>query len=180
MTAASRRSHAAAPTLVTERLVLRMPRLEDFEPFAAFFETDRSRFEDGPMTREGAWRIFASEVALWPLMGFGPFSLECRVTGRYLGEVGIYQPAHFPETEIGWILMAEAEGKGYAHEAARRVLAFAWDELGLPSLVNYIAPENARSIALGLRLGGAIEPGTPGSTPTDVVIRHRPPERAAA
>jgi RimJ/RimL family protein N-acetyltransferase len=172
--------HGTAPTLLTERLVLRMPRLEDFEPFAAFFATERSRFEDGPMDREGAWRIFASEVALWPLTGFGPFSLECRATGRYLGEVGLYQPAHFPEIEIGWIVMAEAEGKGYAHEAARRVLAFAWDDLGLPHLVNYIAPDNARSIRLGLRLGGVIEPGTPGSTPTDVVIRHRPPQRAVA
>lgn len=172
--------HTSAPRLETERLILRMPRREDFEHFANFFASDRSRFEDGPKDREGAWRIFASEIALWPLMGFGPFSLEGKATGAYLGEVGIYQPAHFPEPEIGWIMMADAEGKGFAQEAARRVLAFAWDDLGLASLVNYIEPENARSIRLGLRLGGTIEPGAPGSRATDVVIRHRPSTQVAA
>ncbi len=45
--------------------------------------------------------------------------------------------------------------------------AFGWDRL-----VNYIDPGNARSIALGLRLGGVIDASLPRADPTDVVIRH--------
>ena len=46
-----------APTLHTERLTLRMPRLADFEPRAAFYASDRSVYEGGPKPRAAAWRI---------------------------------------------------------------------------------------------------------------------------
>lgn len=36
----------------------------------------------------------------------------------------------------------------------------------------FIAIRSSRSIALGLRLGGEIDPGLPGVDPRDVVIRH--------
>jgi hypothetical protein len=43
---------------------------------------------------------------------------------------------------------------------------------GWRRLVNYIEPGNERSIALGLPLGGVIDPTLPGIDPGDVVIRH--------
>jgi len=162
---------ASAPVLETERLRLRMPRYEDFAERIKFYLSDRSVWEGGPYTPREAWRIFASEVGQWPLMGFGPFSLEDRTTGAYLGEVGIYQAADYPEPELGWFVIDAAEGKGYAAEAARAVMAWAHATFGWDHIDNYIDPGNARSIALGLRLGGRIVP-VPGSDPTDVVIRH--------
>jgi hypothetical protein len=39
-------------------------------------------------------------------------------------------------------------------------------------LINIIDPANDRSIALGLRLGGVIDPALPGTDPGDVVIVH--------
>ena len=161
-----------APTLTTERLTLRMPRLADFEPRAAFAASDRSIFEGGPIDRAAAWRIFASEVGQWPLMGYGPFSVDDRATGGYLGEVGIYRPQDYPEPELGWFVIPEAEGRGVAREAAQAVIGWARATFGWQRLVNYIDPRNARSIALGLRLGGVIDPSLPGAEPTDVVIRH--------
>jgi len=160
-----------APTLHTARLVLRPPRLADFAHFAAFYASERSRWEDGPLSREQAWRVWASDVALWPLKGFGPFGVDDRTTGTYLGEVGIYQPEGYPEPELGWFVVPEAEGQGIALEAAQAVMRWAKTELVWDRLVNYIDPGNARSIALALRLGGKrIE--APGSGPTDVVILH--------
>lgn len=158
------------PTLHTERLTLRMPLMADFEPRAAFAASDRSVFESGPMGRAAAWRVFASEVGQWPLMGYGPFSVE--MGGIYVGEVGIYHPADYPEPELGWFVVPEAEGRGIAMEAARAVMAWARASFGWDRLVNYIDPGNARSIALGLRLGGVIDAGLPGQDATDVVIRH--------
>lgn len=145
-----------APTLHTDRLTLRMPVLADFGHHAAFHASARSVHEGGPHDRTTAWRIWASDVALWPLRGYGPFGVEDRATGAYLGEVGIFQ----------------AEGRGIAQEAARAVLTWVKATFDWPHITNIIDPANTRSIALGLRLGGVIDPTLPGIDPGDVVIRH--------
>ncbi len=164
-------AHPTAPELLTPRLRLRMPVLADFAPRLAFYASDRAIWEGGPFTRREAWRIFASEVGQWPLLGFGPFSMQDRVSGDYLGEVGIYQPEGYPEPELGWFVTEAAEGRGLAAEGARAVMVWAAASFGWDHIDNYIDPGNARSIALGLRLGGQIV-DAPGDDPTDVVIRH--------
>lgn len=160
------------PTLTTERLTLSAPELADFEHWAAFFASPRAVHERGVMARDAAWRVWASDVALWQLRGYGPFRVSDRTTGAYIGEVGIYQPDGYPGPELGWFVLPEAEGKGYAAEAARAVMSWARDSLGLTRLINIIDPENSRSIALGLRLGGVIDPDAEGEDPGDVVIVH--------
>lgn len=160
-----------APVLLTDRLRLRMPRLEDFEHRADFYASPRSVHEDGPVGRVMAWRIWASEVGQWPLLGYGPFSVEDRATGAYVGEVGIYHPVGFPEPELGWFVLPEAEGKGYAAEAARAVMLWSRETFGWEHLINIIAPGNDRSIALARRLGG-VHSNRPGVDPGDVVIFH--------
>ncbi|MES2144019.1 MAG: GNAT family N-acetyltransferase [Pseudomonadota bacterium] len=162
-------AHSHAPVLQTERLRLRMPVLADFAYRMDFYASDRADWEGGPFTREQAWRIFASEVGQWPLMGFGPFSID--MDGTYVGEVGIYRPEGYPEPELGWFVTEAAEGRGIAAEGARAVLGrtratFGWDHVD-----NYIDPGNARSIALALRLGG-VQVDAPGVDAGDVVIRH--------
>jgi RimJ/RimL family protein N-acetyltransferase len=164
-------AYASAPVLMTARLQLRMPRYEDFAHRQAFYASDRSVWEGGPFTPREAWRVFASEVGQWPLMGFGPFSIDDRETGDYLGEVGIYQPEGYPEPELGWFVTEAAEGRGIAAEGAKAVMAWAHKTFGWDHIDNYIDPGNTRSIALGLRLGGVIA-DVPGDDPTDVVIRH--------
>jgi RimJ/RimL family protein N-acetyltransferase len=159
-----------APTLTTGRLTLRMPVLADFEPRAVFAASERSIFEGGPIDRAAAWRVFASEVGQWPLLGYGPFSME--MDGAYVGEVGIYDPVDYPEPELGWFVVPEAEGQGIAAEGARAVMVWARKAFGWDRLVNYIDPANSRSIMLGLRLGGVIDTALKGQDATDVVIRH--------
>jgi len=161
-----------APTLYTARLTLRMPMLADFEAWAAFFATDRSIHEGGPLDRRAAWQHWSSDVALWALKGYGPFGVDDRATGAYLGEVGIYHGEGYPAPELGWFVVPEAEGKGVALEAAKRVLRWVKDSFDWPHITNIITPTNTRSIALGLRLGGVIDPSLPGIDPGDVVIRH--------
>ncbi len=159
---------ASAPVIKTARLVLRMPRFDDFAHRLAFYASDRAKWEGGPFAADQPWRIFASEVGQWPLMGFGPFSID--MDGAYVGEVGIYQPHGYPEPELGWFVTDAAEGKGIASEAARAVMTWARNSFGWDHLDNYIDPGNARSIALGLRLGGK-QVDAPGVDALDVVIR---------
>lgn len=160
------------PTIETERMRLRAPQLADFEHWAAFFASDRSRWERGPLDRVAGYRAWAADVALWALRGYGAFGMEDRASGAYLGEVGIYQPEGFPQAELGWFVVPQAEGKGYAFEGARAVIAWARSAFGWDRLCSIIDPGNTRSIALGLRLGGVIDPTLPGIDPGDVVIRH--------
>jgi RimJ/RimL family protein N-acetyltransferase len=163
---------AVVPTLHTDRLTLRAPRLSDFGAWADFFASPRSIHEGGPKSRRAAWEHWACDVALWPLRGYGPFGVDDRQTGRYLGEVGIYHGEGYPAPELGWFVVPEAEGKGIALEAARTVLDWVRASFDWPHITNIIAPANTRSIALGLRLGGVIDPTLPGIDPGDVVIRH--------
>lgn len=166
-------AHAAAvPVLLTQRLRLRAPRLADFEHWAAFLASDRSVHEGGPMERTHAWQHWAATGALWLLKGYGPFGVEDRQTGAYLGEVGIYHGDDYPAPELGWFVVPEAEGKGVAHEAARAVLDWPKTATDWPHVTSIIEPANARSIALGLRLGGVLDTTLPGIDPWDVVIRH--------
>lgn len=160
------------PVLATERLRLRAPQLPDFEHHAAFFASDRSVHEGGPKDRLAAWHHWAADVALWTLKGYGPFGVDDRATGAYLGEVGIFHGEGYPAPELGWFVTPEAEGKGVAHEAARAVLDWVKATFDWPHVTNIIEPGNARSIALGLRLGGVIDHTLPGIDPGDVVIRH--------
>lgn len=159
-----------APTLHTDRLTLRMPVLADFGPRAAFYASDRSVWEGGPLSRNAAWRIWASEVGQWPLLGYGPFSVH--EGGAYVGEVGVYHPAEYPEPELGWFVVPAAEGQGIAAEAARAVMAWVRKTFGWDEIINIIDPANARSIALGLAVGGRIDASRPGVDAGDVVIVH--------
>jgi RimJ/RimL family protein N-acetyltransferase len=167
------------PLLETERLRLRAPEIGDFDHYAAFFASDRAIHERGPMDRRAAWREFCASLACWPLRGFGGWSVTDRADGAYLGEAGLFQPVEYPEPEIGWLVVPEAEGKGIAHEAALAVRAWAYRMLGLRTLVSYIDPANARSIRLARRLGAVLDPDAPRIDPGDLVFRHPGPEALA-
>jgi RimJ/RimL family protein N-acetyltransferase len=169
------------PVLTTERLTLRAPRMVDFEPFAAHCASPRATFEGGALDRAAAWKEFAAAVGQWELRGYGAWTIEDAASGDYLGEVGLFHPAHYPEVELGWSVMPAAEGKGIAHEAARRVRDWAYAALGFGTLVSYITAGNHRSIRLAERLGARRDPAA--ALPEGercLAFRHPGPEGAAA
>ncbi|MBU2960584.1 GNAT family N-acetyltransferase [Citreicella sp. C3M06] len=165
-----------APVLHTPRLTLRGHTMADLTALCALLGTDRACYMGGAVSHLDAWRWMASEVAMWDLMGHGAWGIETR-DGVFLGQVGICQPPHFPECEIGWTLLETAEGKGYAFEAATAALHWAWSQ-GFGTLVSYVDPANTRSRALAERLGAIHDPAAPlpdGDTPDDcLVFRHNP------
>lgn len=166
----------AAPIITTARLRLRGHTLADLEQLCDLFETERAVHMGGPIPRKQAWRWMASEIAMWDLMGHGAWGIET-TAGEFLGQVGLLKPPHFPEVELGWTLLAHAEGKGYAFEAAMGAMLWAWDQ-GFETLVSYIDPANTRSIALAERLGAVHDPDAAfpdGETSEETVVyRHSP------
>ncbi len=165
------------PVLETARLLLRAPQAGDFADFAGFYGSDRSRYMGGPLTEPMAWRAHATAVGHWVLRGFGLFVVALKSTGQVIGRVGPWFPEGWPEREIGWAIWApEAEGRGYAFEAASAARDHVFRDLGWETAVSYIHPENARSIALARRLGARRDDyaGFPGE-PRGVVYRHPNP-----
>jgi RimJ/RimL family protein N-acetyltransferase len=73
--------------------------------------------------------------------------------GRLLGTVTLIAQGSQPRAELGYILGRDHWGQGYAGEAQRRVIEFAFDDLGLHRLEADTHPDNAASLRSLERLG---------------------------
>jgi RimJ/RimL family protein N-acetyltransferase len=148
---------AEAPTLQTERLILRGWRAEDFEPYARLLaDPETARFitrARRPATRAQAWAEMAFFAGHWQLRGFGMFVVEARGSGEFLGRAGPIRPEGWPSVEIGWALAPHARGQGYATEAAAAAIGWAFERLGVDRLISVIHPDNAASRRVAERLG---------------------------
>ncbi|MEQ6201959.1 GNAT family N-acetyltransferase [Sulfitobacter sp. HNIBRBA2951] len=145
------------PVINTERLILRGPRESDFEAFAAFGASERSRWVGGPYPRIRNWGGFLATFGHWALRGYGMWMLEDRTTGATAGRVGMIYNDGWEEPELGWHIFDGFEGKGMAYEAAEAARSYAATHYNLDGVISYIAPDNLRSIALAERLGATLE-----------------------
>jgi RimJ/RimL family protein N-acetyltransferase len=146
----------AVPRLQTARLRLREWREDDLDAYAAMYaDPEVTRFLGGPVRRDDVWRQMATLAGHWALRGYGLWLVEDREDGRFLGRAGLWRPEGWPGLEVGWALARGAWGAGYATEAARAAVAWAWSELGAGELISLIAPENGASIRVAQRLGMA-------------------------
>jgi RimJ/RimL family protein N-acetyltransferase len=144
-----------APTLTTERLTLRMLQHSDFDEYAAIHsDPDVTRYTARMHFNElDCWRHLAMIVGHWQLRGFGMWGVFERDTNRLAGRVGFYQPATWPDFELGWTIGKEFWGKGYAPEAARACLDYAFDEMKRTRVISLIDPQNAASIRVAEKIG---------------------------
>lgn len=172
------------PVLETERLILRAPGKGDWEPFRDFFLSDRAHFvRPADIDAPKAWRAYGHFVGMWVLRGFGSFVYCLKGTDTALGSTGPWYPEGWPEREIGWtVWREEAEGRGFAYEAARRAIDYAFAELGWATAVSYIDHDNTRSIRLAERLGAHLDDSAAQPDmdhPPVLVYRHPRPEGVA-
>jgi len=164
------------PTIETERLVLRGFRESDFEPMARFYADPISSFYGGPCEREEAWRKFAIYPGHWALRGYGPWAIEEKASGEFVGVTGMWFPEGWFAPEITWALVPGHHGKGYATEGAERSLRSAYEDFGWTTAVSVIAAANAASVRVATRLGATFEQEIQNRYGTAQVFRHRSPE----
>lgn len=165
---------SAIPILRTQRLILRAPLMADYPAYARFMASDRSRMMGGPHRHWAAWGMFASDVAMWQLYGHGALMIDLAEAGTCIGQVGINHGPMFPEKELGWMLYDGYEGRGFATEAGGAMKDWAFQVLGLNTLVSYFDPENSRSMAVSARLGGVRDDTAVPQDEGDVVFRYFP------
>jgi len=151
----------------TERLILRVPKLEDLDRWAEFMaDPVATRYLGGVQPRNMAWRSLMTAVGAWTLTGVSAFSVIER-SGRWVGRVGPWQPDGWPGTEVGWGLHPDSQGKGYAIEAASAAMDYAFNVLGWQDVIHCIDPNNAPSQALASKLGSTLRGPTQMPAPYD-------------
>jgi RimJ/RimL family protein N-acetyltransferase len=148
-----------APALATERLTLRMLHESDYEEYYELHkDPEVTRYTvRAQLNRMDAWRHLAMVVGHWHLRGFGMWGVFEKETGRLAGRVGFYQPDGWPDFELGWTFGRAFWGKGYATEAARRCVEFAFEEMGRDHLISLIDPANVASIRVAERIGETLQ-----------------------
>lgn len=93
----------------------------------------------------------------WARLGFGEWAVEEKETGRFVGQIGLHEHpdwrADQANVEVGWLLLPDAWGKGYATEGARASLAYGFGEAGLDRVISIALVANLRSVAVMERIG---------------------------
>ena len=140
--------------LDTPRLILRPPRPGDLDPWTAMMLDEPSaRFIGGVMPRSMCWRQLMMMIGAWHTQGFAMFSVIEKESGRWIGRLGPWQPEGWPGSEIGWAIVRDRWGRGYAGEGATVATDWAFDTLGWPNIIHSIAPENLASQRVAQKLG---------------------------
>lgn len=84
-------------------------------------------------------------------------AVELKETGAFLGTVGYAEPEAWPGFELAGILARRFWGHGYATEAARAALDYAFTILRKDRVISLVSPENHASIRVVERLGERLE-----------------------
>lgn len=144
----------AVPVLETDRLILRAFRETDLDDYARITGDGRvGRWLGGTQDRAAAWRGMAMFAGHWLLRGYGLWALEEKATGAFLGRAGLWRPEGWPGLEVGWTVDPERWGEGFATEAGRASLAWAFDHLDAEEVISLTLPHNAASRRVMDKLG---------------------------
>lgn len=149
------------PILDTDRLRLRPHQVSDFADCVAMWSDPAiTRYTIGdPAPPQRTWMRILAYRGHWALLGFGYWAVEEKDTGRYVGELGFaefkrdLQPSIEGIPELGWALISQAHGKGYATEALRAVVAWGDGHFGSVRTVCIIHPGNRQSFRVADKLG---------------------------
>ena len=148
------------PNINTTRLALRAMRPEDFDRYAEIWAMpDVVRNIGGqPWDRRRAWESFLRNAGHWQMTGFGQWAVVEQSSRTMIGQMGFFYGSQSvaedfdTHPQAGWLLVPEAQGKGYATEAARA--AHDWFDRVIPGkLVARVGAANTASLKLAEQLG---------------------------
>ena len=142
--------------LETERLILREYTADDFDAlFAIVGDAETMKHYPAPYDAAGVQRWVDWTLNNYARYGFGLWAVILKETGEFIGDCGItMQMIHGQELpEIGYHFNKKFWRKGYASEAARRCMAYAFDTLHFPAVYSYMTSTNAASYGVALKNG---------------------------
>ena len=139
----------AASLLDTERLKLREFRAVDTDALYRLDSDPRVMryIGDGSVgTRASVAGTVARAMKYYRVFpGLGVWPTEARATGAFIGWFCLKYVPKTVEVEVGYRLLPEAWGRGYATEGARALVRYGFTELGLYRIIGLTHPDNAAS-----------------------------------
>lgn len=145
----------------TDRLVLRPYQLADYDDYHAMCADPQVMQFLGrkPQSAEESWHRILRYAGHWSLLGYGLFAVREKASGRYIGETGL---ADFRRglgddfdcpAEAAWVFRSDAQGRGFAFEAAAAAHRWFYQERGRARSLCLIDPANRASLTLAKALG---------------------------
>jgi ribosomal-protein-alanine N-acetyltransferase len=157
------RSCVVSPTiehLATERLRIdRLHRSDEADMRRMHAEASVMRTLGGVRSDEQTRDYVQKNLEHWERYGYGLWILRSRDDGQFMGRSAI-RHVHVggnDEIEIGYGLMPEHWGHGFATEAARALVTLAFTSLSLVTLVAFTLIDNLASRRVMIKAGGTYE-----------------------
>jgi RimJ/RimL family protein N-acetyltransferase len=144
----------------TPRLLLRHLTEDDVDAvFAVIGDPQTMKFYSQKFTREDAQRWVSRSQQRYRTDGFGLFAVVLKSNGEVIGNCGVVMQdiGGEPLLEVGYHFRRDHWGHGYASEAARACMDYAFRHLGAAKVVSLILPENLPSRRVAERNGMKVE-----------------------
>ena len=177
----------AQPTLECERLRLNpfshedAPRVEALLIDPAIARSTLSIPHPYPVGAALPWIVSHAEA--WREGREGTWAVTRRAGGTVVGALSLRMAAAHLRGEVGYWISRDEWGRGYATEALRRLVAFAFDEVGLHRVQAHHFVENPASgrvmaragmRAEGTRRGAVFREGVPRDLTEYAILRSDP------
>jgi RimJ/RimL family protein N-acetyltransferase len=144
----------------TRRLLIRLYEDRDLDDIADYSSTSDfwlMRTLTWQASREGVKKFWESRRYLDPsnTLDFLDVVIELKENNKVIGNIGVglTNANENKQGTIGWMLGSKFQGQGYASEAARALLTFGFDKLGLHRISARTSRDNIRSWLLMERIG---------------------------
>lgn len=141
----------------TERLIVRKFAIDD-APFIMALLNSPNWIEflgDRNIHTEADAQLYLSNgpLASYAMRGFGLYLVALKDTGVPIGMSGLIKRDGLEDVDVGFALLPEYTGQGYAYEATKAVLDYGYTTLHLPHIVAIARADNKNSVALLEKLG---------------------------
>lgn len=152
---------AGKTILETERLILREFTLNDTGFIVALLNSegwlkfigDRNVHSD----TDAQNYLTSGPFKYYQELGFGLYGLVLKEDDQLIGMCGLLKRTYLDFPDIGFALLPEYSGKGYAFEIAQATVKYGFGVLGFKRLMAIAAPDNTSSIRLLEKLGFVFE-----------------------
>lgn len=148
--------------LETPRLQLRAAKVNDAAFFLAILNTADwlqyigDRFVKTLVDAERYIKV--NIIAHYQVDGYGMLVITEKKSGRAIGLAGLVKRNQSDTMELGYALMPDSYGKGYANEASKAIISWSFDILGFDKLKAAVKRQNAYSIRVLDQLGFQEDP----------------------
>ena len=140
----------------TDRLMLRQITQDDFDVwYEILSDAETMKYYPAPYDKAGVQRWIDWSLKNYAQYGFGLWAVILKENGQFIGDCGITMQningQQLPE--IGYHLHKKYWRRGYASEAARKCMEYAFEKLDFPAVYSYMTSENAASYGVAVKNG---------------------------